>query len=101
MVPVRAAVTANPGGTPVSTAPRPGAPVGDGQPDKFAKYFVYLEWFNWCLGWLYVPGLFFVLLFVFLPKIDEARVRRLELAYNDNSAPWKKKAIELEEKRNK
>jgi hypothetical protein len=85
----------------VSTAPRPGAPAGEGPPDKITKYLMYLEWFNWCLGWLYVPGLFFVLLFVFLPKIDEARIRRMELSYNDNNAPWKKKAIELEEKRNK
>jgi hypothetical protein len=96
-----AAKSANPGGTPVSTAPRPAPSAGDVPLTGTAKLFNYLEWFNWGLGWLYVPGLFLVLLFVFMPKIDSARLERMRLSWSDNNAPWKKKEIELKEKRNK
>jgi hypothetical protein len=84
----------------VSTVPRPTspypppAPAGDGLTGNAAKYMLYLDWLGWGFGFLYVPGLFFTLMFLLLPQMDEARVARMKMDYLDDNAPYRKKEIE-------
>ena len=78
----------------MSTVPRPTLSSGDGPTGKTGKALVYLEWFGWALGFLYVPGLFFTLMFLLLPQMDEARVANMKLAYQDENAPFHKKKID-------
>jgi hypothetical protein len=78
----------------VSTEPRPSSPASEGLTGNAAKYMVYLDWFGWGLGFLYVPGLFFTLLFLLLPQFDDARVARMKLDSLDDNAPFRKKEIE-------
>jgi hypothetical protein len=102
VVPGRANVPANPGGSSVSTAPRPAStPQTEQIPPGLAKALWYLDWLNWTLGWLYVPGLFFVLLFVFLPQLDTIGQRNREEAMQDDNAPYRKAQIELDQKKDK
>jgi hypothetical protein len=86
---------ANPGGT-VSTAPHPTSPPSE-TPPVFAKALVYLDWLGWAMGFLYVPGLFFTLLFLLFPQMDEASVARMKLSYQDDNAPHRKKEIEYQQ----
>jgi hypothetical protein len=90
--------TANPGGIPVSTVPRPSspspAPAGEGLAGNSPKYMVYLDWLGWGLGFFYVPGLFFTLMFLLLPQMDDARIARMKLDYAEDNAPYRKKEIE-------
>jgi hypothetical protein len=81
----------------VSTAPRPSSQASEGLTGNAAKYMVYLDWFGWGLGFLYVPGLFFTLMFLLLPQMDEAWVARMKLSYHDDNAPHRKKEIEYQQ----
>jgi hypothetical protein len=86
-----------PASAPAAAPKPPGPPLSE----KVARLMIVLEWVSWGLGWLYVPGLFFVLLFLLLPEMDMLAVRNRQNALNDNTAPWQKTAIELEQKRDK
>ncbi len=95
-----------PGAVPAVPAPSPApvpAPAPPGPPlsEKVARLMAILEWVGWGLGWLYVPGLFFVLLFLLLPEMDALSLRNRQNTLNDASAPWQKTAIELDQKRDK
>lgn len=64
---------------------------------QFTNALFYLEWIGWAFGFLYVPGLFFTLLFLLLPQMDEASVTRAKLSYQEDNAPYRKKEIEYQQ----
>jgi hypothetical protein len=89
---------ASAGGTPVSSTTQPTAPAGSGLSGNTGKAFYYLEWVGWGIGFFYVPGLFFTLMFLLLPQMDEAGVNRMRLSYQEDNAPYRKKEIDYKQK---